>query len=439
LLHCRRYFAANEVGIEKIMSPAISARLNAHDSSYWEPAGTDARAPSMAVARSQIALSVHDDLAAIEAEWGRFEQHADCTVFQTFGWLSTWQQHIGARNGVRPAIVVGRDTAGDIVFMLPLSTRSTGFARELTWLGSELGDYNAPLLARDFSNRIDTAQFTQLWRAIAQRLQAAPQLSYDLVRFEKMPATVGGQANPMLALGVTLNPSGAYATPLGERWDTFYTAKRSANTRRRDRNKRNRLAEAGAVKLVTPESASAVLETLSTLMEQKARAFARMGVANLFARPGYSDFYRAIATDLRTRHLVHVSQLEVGSQVAAANIGLTFRDTYYHLQASYLDGEFARFGPGAAHLHDLLRYAIERGFKEFDFTIGDERYKLDWCDGANPLYDHISVATWRGALVVAPVIVLRKLKRRIKQTPWLWNAYSKGRAWAGSLMTPAGK
>ena len=421
------------------MPPAISARLNAHDGSYWEPAEAESRAPLAAVSASPIALTIYDDLAAIEHDWRAFEQHADCTVFQTYEWLSTWQRHIGERDHVRPAIVVGRDGHGGIVFMLPLATRATGFARELTWLGSELCDYNAPLLAESFSRHVDAEQFKQLWRSIIEWLQIQPRLRFDLVRFEKMPATIGAQPNPMLALGVTLNPSGAYATPLGESWDAFYAAKRSANTRRRDRTKRNRLAEFGEIKLVTPDSESGVTETLSVLMAQKALAFARMGVANLFARPGYVDFYRAIATDPSTRHLVHVSRLEVGSQAAAANIGLTFRGTYYHLQASYTDGELARFGPGAAHLHDLLRYAIEHGFKTYDFTIGDERYKLDWCDGAQPLYDHIAVATWRGALVVAPVIAMQKLKRRIKQTPWLWNSFSKGRALIGALLSPAGK
>lgn len=421
------------------MPPAISARLNAHDDSYWEPEAAESRAASTILSRSPIALTVFEDLSAIEPDWRRFEQHADCTVFQTFDWLSTWQQHIGARHGVRPAIVVGRDAVGGIVFLLPLSTRSSGFARELTWLGTELCDYNAPLLAADFLSLVDAEQFKQLWRSIEQHLQSEPRLRYDLVRLEKMPATVRAQANPMLALGVTLNPSGAYATPLAESWDAFYAAKRSSTTRRRDRTKRNRLAEAGEIRLVTPESASGTLATLSVLMEQKARSFARMGVANLFARPGYADFYRAIASDPRTRHLVHVSQLEVGPEIAAANIGLTFRDTYYHLQASYSDGDLARFGPGAAHLHDLLRYAIEHRFKTYDFTIGDERYKLDWCDGAQVLYDHISVATWRGALVVAPVVGAQKIKRYIKQTPLLWNAYSKGRALVGSFAAPNSK
>ena len=76
---------------------------------------------------------------------------------------------IGVREGVRPAIVVGRDASGAILFLLPLAVRAAGLARELTWLGSELCDYNAPLLAPAFSARIDRARFLALWQEITQR------------------------------------------------------------------------------------------------------------------------------------------------------------------------------------------------------------------------------------------------------------------------------
>jgi CelD/BcsL family acetyltransferase involved in cellulose biosynthesis len=93
----------------------------------------------------------------------------------------------------------------------------------------------------------------------------------------------------------------------------------------------------------------------------------------------------------------------------------------------------SRFGPGAAHLHDLLHYAIDRGLRIFDFTIGDERYKRDWCDTELKLYDFIAAATWRGALVALPMLGALRLKRWIKQTPVLWNAFSGARAFIGSL------
>jgi CelD/BcsL family acetyltransferase involved in cellulose biosynthesis len=158
-----------------------------------------------------------------------------------------------------------------------------------------------------------------------------------------------------------------------------------------------------------------------------------MGVGNLFAKPGHAEFYRALASEPATRYLVHVSRLDVGAAAAAVNLGLIYRGCYYHLLASFDDGELARFGPGAAHLHELLHYAIDRGLHIFDFTIGDERYKRDWCDTELKLYDHTAAATWLGVLVAMPMRAAQRLKRWIKQTPALWNAFSAGRALVGSL------
>jgi CelD/BcsL family acetyltransferase involved in cellulose biosynthesis len=46
-----------------------------------------------------------------------------------------------------------------------------------------------------------------------------------------------------------------------------------------------------------------------------------------------------------------------------------------------------RYGPGAAHLMEIMARAIERGCTIFDFTIGDEPYKRDWCEERQALYD----------------------------------------------------
>ena len=414
------------------MAQAVHARLDVRFGIDRPSAADDARIHVPNVLPGDIRLTVHEDLSAVEQDWRGFEGRADGTVFQTFDWLSTWQRHIGTRSGVRPAIVVGRD-AGGILFILALSTRAVGFVRELAWLGSDLCDYNAPLLAQDFPERFDRADFTALWAGVTHCLQGGAPHRYDVVNLTKMPATVGGQPNPMLSLGVAVNPSGAYLTHLAEDWETFYAAKRSSTTRRRDRSKRKRLSEFGEIRFVNPEHAADILSTLDLLMTQKARSFSRMGVANLFVRPGHAEFYRAVASEPATRHLVHVSRLEVGATAAAINLGLTYRDCYYHLLASYDDGELSRLGPGTAHLHDLLHLAIDRGFRIFDFTIGDERYKRDWCDTEIKLYDHISAATWRGAVIAIPRLAGRRLKRWIKQTPVLWSVFSRARALAGSL------
>jgi CelD/BcsL family acetyltransferase involved in cellulose biosynthesis len=159
-----------------------------------------------------------------------------------------------------------------------------------------------------------------------------------------------------------------------------------------------------------------------------------MGVGNIFEKPGHYAFYDTLATDPALGDIVHVSRLDVGTQAAAANLGLVFRGCYYHLLASYDGGEASKFGPGAAHMHDLMRSAIERGCNTFDFTIGDERYKREWCDGTVTLYDYVTPMTLRGCVAAARIFTVGRIKRFIKQTPALWNAASKLRAFIGPVM-----
>jgi CelD/BcsL family acetyltransferase involved in cellulose biosynthesis len=389
------------------------------------------------VAANEIELAVYHELAAAEPVWRSLQKDGACTAFQTFEWLSMWQRHIGTRTGAMPCIVVARDANGAPLFIVPLAVCSSGFTRELTWLGSDLCDYNAPIFAKDALDRLDHAEFAVVWQNIVELLRREPRCRYDLARLEKMPPSIGTKRNPMLALQTSLNPSGSYVTPLFGTWDEFYKAKRSSSTRRRDRSKRNHLAEAGEVKLVTADDSTTALDTFSVLVEQKSKTFARHGIANLFARPAYLDFYRDLAGNPAMRDFVHISRLNVGDEVVATNLGLVFGGRYYHVLASYTDGDLSRWGPGAAHLNDLLAYAIEHKCEAFDFTIGDERYKRDWCDEVQPLHDHVAVATWRGALIAGPALVTHGLKRTVKQTPILWAAAVKFRALAARLRRAA--
>lgn len=411
------------------MTESLGAILDRPHAPLLSPVAAAPPSEGTAMSRA-IALAVYDTLDTVEAEWRAFEQTADCTVFQSFDWLSTWQRHIGQRENVTPLIVIGRHAGGKPLFLIPLAL-VPGLVRWLTFLGSDLCDYNAPLLARDFSDRVSPTRFRELWAEVCRLLQNVPQHRHDLVALTKMPKLVGAQANPFLGLDVRLHPSGAHATQLQGSWEEFYQARRSSSTRRRDRTKRKRLGEYGEVQFVTPQETGEIARTLETLMAQKSRAFARMGVVNIFTPPGHREFYFDLAANPRLRHLVHISRLDVGPAWAAVNLGLMFHGAYYHVLASYDDGEVSRFGPGAAHLRDLLAYAIAHDCGLFDFTIGDEGYKLEWSDRLIELYDHVAPATLRGWPIALWERGRRHLKRAIKQNPALWGAFSRLRSALG--------
>lgn len=392
---------------------------------HWHDRAAQARTPD-------VKLFISHDLAAVEGEWRRFEREADCTAFQSFDWLSAWQRHVGARTRTTPAIVIGRDADGRTLFILPLATGPRGLFTRLTFLGRDLGDYNAPLLAPDFQRAVGP-RFPELWREICARLQAAPAHRHDLVLLDKMPERVGDQPNPFLRLEVAPHPSGAYLTTLFGPWEAIYLARRSPGGRKRDRNKRRRLADAGAVRMVTPVEFAERESTLLALIDQKQKSFARMGVRNLFDQPGYRAFFLDLATRPGLAELVHVGRLEVGAQCASTNLGLVFRERFYHLLTSYEDGPLSRIGAGSIYLQELMAYAVARGCTLFDFTIGDEAYKRDWSDTVLVLHDHVAGASWRGGIAAAVMAGGRRLKRAIKQSSF-WPAAMKARARIGQLV-----
>jgi CelD/BcsL family acetyltransferase involved in cellulose biosynthesis len=365
-------------------------------------------------------------LRDIEAVWRAFEEQADHTPFQTFEWLSAWQRHIGDAGGTTPAIVACRDSSASLIAILPLAV-TAGPLRSLAWLGTDLCDYNAPLLAKTFAQHVPPSQFAAFWHAVTQSICESLPHKFDLVDLRKMPKTVGTQLNPFLERGVIPNASGAYMTTLDPTWDQFY-ARRSSATRRRDRTKLRRLSENGEVRFVEPETDDDIRTALQTLFQQKESSLGRQGIPNLFDTPGYREFFLDISTSARARKLVHVSQLEVGNTLCAANLGLILDGCFYHVLASYDGGELARFGPGAIHLRKLMRRAIERGLRVFDFTIGDEPYKREWCDSEHVLYDHVAAARLRGAPIASLQTFLRRAKRSIKQSPSGWRTFVRVRS-----------
>lgn len=390
-------------------------------------------AEAVAAPASETALTIHDSLAACEAAWREFEKVADHTVFQSFGWASAWMRHIGARRQATPAIVIGRNARDEILFVMPFAVERGGLVRRLTWLGSDNADYNAPLLSPGFASVMCERRFALLWKRIIAALRADRRFRPDALALEKMPDMVGAQRNPFTFLATLPNPSGAHVASLFGDWETYYFEKRSSSTRKNDRAKRKKLADLGEVRMVEPADAGDVRKTLDVLFQQKSRQFARMGVADIFARPGHAEFYADLATGPATRGFAHVSRLDVGATAAAANFGTIYGGRYYHLIAAYDDGEVARFGPGAAHLRELLRTAIERGCKDFDFTIGDEPYKREWSDRTIALHDLHQATSPAGWMVAASERALARAKRVIKQTPVLWQAFTRTRALRGRL------
>jgi len=386
-----------------------------------------------AVPPAKVRLELFNDLDAVEPVWRAFEQNADCTVFQRFDWLSEWHAHVGRPRHCKPVIVLISDERGNLLILLPLAIEREGMLRRLTWLGSDLCDYNAPLLAASFNEVVPPERFRHLWRQIVDAVRAMPFHRFDLVDMDKMPALVGAQSNPMLSLAVLPRTYSAHAASLGDNWEEFCGAKTTGQTRKRDRRRLRRLTESGEVRFVHASGCDEITETMNVLITQKRHYLARKGVEDLFTRAGYREFFRAVVLNPHLSDVVHVSRVDVNATPVAAGLGLMHKNCYHLVMSSYRDGDVARFGPGRVHLMELFRHAIERRAAKFDFTIGDEPYKRDWCDIELKVVGYLEAATTMGGLVAAARSAILRGDFFIRQKPKLRRPLSKVRVAALAL------
>ena len=65
--------------------------------------------------------------------------------------------------------------------------------------------------------------------------------------------------------------------------------------------------------------------------------------------------------------------------------------------------------------------AIKNKLEIFDFTIGGEQYKKDWCDNKIDLYEYLKAKSFKGFVYV----IIIKLKRKIRNNSFIFNIIKK--------------
>jgi CelD/BcsL family acetyltransferase involved in cellulose biosynthesis len=372
--------------------------------------------PSGRETPARPALEVFRSPAAIEREWRSFELTAVGHVFQTYTFVSTWVRTVGTRRGVEPLIVVGRDGVGRPQFILPLGIRQRFGRRQLEWLGSEHADYHCGLFDREYLARPAAAGLPE---ALAHLLAGGA----DVCNFQRQPLTLDGLPNPFAAYRAWPHSDSSHETHLESNWNAYYRAKRNSSSRRHDRSKLRRLEELGAVRVNTTPNGTEIDRAMAALFSEKERNLGERGAAGFFECDAVKRFYGDLARTPFPDGPCHVATVECGGDIVAVNWGLVHGRRYYYVMHAFAaQSPAARSSPGRLLMYGLMQWCIERGIDVFDFTIGDEGFKQQWCETSLPLADSISALNPAGAPVALALRAGKMAKRFIKSRPALRSA-----------------
>jgi len=337
-----------------------------------------------------VKVDVFDSFDAAGATWSEFQSIGTSYVFQTREWLENWFETIGRQRGVRPYFVCVHDEAGEPVVFFPLQIVETASIRVLCWLGEGLIDYGAPIVAT--TPRED---FAAVWEQVRRRLPPV-----DLIRLSRIPAEVGTVENPLCRLKCHPHHSSAHFVELDGDWEAFYEQHAGPRTRSTDRRKRRRLQETGALTYVyTDGRDDAVFDKIAgAMVGQKSERYREMEAPNILADEEVRGFFTRPSDGLRNSGILHISALQLDENVITTHWGMKHGDRYYYYMPSYADGPWMKYSPGRLQLFELFEWCFQNGVKVFDFTIGDEPYKKDWCNREMSLYHYVEPVTSKGRI-----------------------------------------
>lgn len=329
------------------------------------------------------------ELAPYADDWERL---AGGVPFRSWTWLGHWWRHYGPQKeagGLRTrlAVLCVFDDANAPMGIAPWYLDGSAISgRVLRPLGSGevCSDYQS-VLCRPAAEEAVVEALTDYLVENA-RSDHPDALRWDRLELGGVDAadrTVAQLAHSLGVAGCTVDRRpgvNCWRLALPPDWQS-YVASLGRNLRRDVRRLEREFLDTGRAALHEIVRLDELPEAMEILVQLHQRRRAALGEEGCFASPRFLGFYRTVVPEMLRRGQVQFHWLELDGRPVAAEYQLVGDGTLYAYQAG-VDPECLEHQPGKLINVAILRQAIERGYRAFDFLRGDEPYKARF--GAQP-------------------------------------------------------
>ena len=371
--------------------PTFTRAANAHEKRYHGGTGRgqavphrdQRQAPETAAPRAAGPLSVSDAARAVvcqplletlrlgSAAWDRLlERSPAASPFASWAWHWAWA-HSAPPDDLNASYAVLLHGAGGVLeALLPVAVRRVTFRRrEVTALTWAIGELGCP-------DHLDVLALPEA--DLAAVVPALKALSWDVVFLSNLAA----EAPNALQLGAALTRHGCavrrealWTSPyveLPSSWEEYLAS--LSPTRRQGIRRAERVLKRDHSVVVTDYSTERLEEGWRHLVALHEQRWAGAGT---FSDPRVEQLHRCFTEEVARRQQLWLTTLDVDGEPAAAWYGFADRDTVYFYQSGR-DPRRAHQSVGVVLMASMIRRAIERGYRRFDFLRGDEAYKTRW-------------------------------------------------------------
>ena len=306
---------------------------------------------------TQLAGGFDDHLAA---EWDALLSTSDAnTVFLTSAWLRAWQETLYTRG----RLMVAQVRANNRLIGAAAFHEIDGVVQ---FAGRGPSDYSDIVLASGLE--LSTAQWVvdELLTAAAKDTARFRHFSLDRVPAESrsLLSLQAGGSRYYCTVSETIRAPTMDMSVVDDRL-------RKKSLQRHDRG----LSRRGTLVSETLTDADDILPILDPFFEQHVERWLSTQYPSLFTKAGNREFYRRVTIRLGPSGVLRFTTIRLDGTLVAAHFGFLQAGRFTWYKPSF-DPALAHLSPGEVLIKRLLERAKQEGAAEFDFTIGDEPFKL---------------------------------------------------------------
>jgi len=348
-------------------------------------------------------------------------QACDANAQLTHEWLSTCWEVFGDHQKLNLITVTDEGKiAGIAPLMVATVVARAGIRlRKLTFIGDGLTDYHDLLVANE--------RREEVLRVLVEFIIDGKK-DWDAIHFRNvrgdspnLPALKKILGSTPFALVERVNIRSPYIS-IDRSWADYYGAL-GKNIRSDVQRRLNYLGKMGKAEFIRLHEVDDVSSTLDTLRSIHVKCRAAKGGTSWYTEERRFRFASLILKRFSDRKWLDIVFLKLNDRVIAYYLGFVY-DNVVHFWNTGFDPEFSQIGPGKLLLHYLIKDSFVKGYREFDFMVGEEPYKLQWTSPTRPNYEiFLFKNTVRSNLLrcyyaTKPVLqkspYLRKIAARIK-------------------------
>ncbi len=326
----------------------------------------------------------------VRAEWLALQKSADCSYFQSWGWMSTWLQQIAVKlNPVVIRVWHGEDLVGISVFVpakikrhIIIHARAM-FLNEYPFDGNNMViEYNGLLAASEH----EQAVYAETVKYLLKHLPACDEFHFGAITESRLAYLK--KINYREVDCIVDEESLAWSVDLAQlpADPDAYLESLSKNRRAQIRRSMRLYEKQGTLKIEPAENTEQALQFFSRLKVLHTRRWQATGRNGVFANPVWESFHRSLIQNFFEAGEVQLLKVTAGEQEIGYLYNFVWRKQVYVLQTGFAVSEDKRLMSGYVSHVMAIVYNRSQGMTVYDLMHGESLYKKILCNQRQKLY-----------------------------------------------------